>query len=162
MQIIFMHGSTLTNGKNMAWNTHLPCFCWVDLKFILAFYQYHSRSKIVSIYTVYKQLVFMALALVLTFFRKYCVWGFAWDRGLTSMQSFRACAAVFKVIYEQRERMFHRDIQTRENNVWKHERENMASQMNRDVTECFRLLIWIQFLTKHNVIRNSIQVILHA
>jgi hypothetical protein len=28
----------------------------------------------------------------------------------------------------------------------------MASQMNRDVTECF----------KHNVIRNSIQVILHA
>jgi hypothetical protein len=38
----------------------------------------------------------------------------------------------------------------------------MASQMNRDVTECFRLLIWIEFLTKHNVIRNSIQVILHA
>jgi hypothetical protein len=34
--------------------------------------------------------------------------------------------------------------------------------MNRDVTECFRLLIWIEFLTKHNVIRNSIQVILHA
>jgi hypothetical protein len=28
----------------------------------------------------------------------------------------------------------------------------MASQMNRDVTECFRLLIWIEFLTKHNVI----------
>jgi hypothetical protein len=24
----------------------------------------------------------------------------------------------------------------------------MASQMNRDVTECFRLLIWIEFLTK--------------
>jgi hypothetical protein len=35
----------------------------------------------------------------------------------------------------------------------------MASQMNRDLTECFRLLIWIEFLTKHNVIRNSIQVI---
>jgi hypothetical protein len=87
------------------------------------------------------------------------------------------------VIYEQRERVFHLDIQTRENNVWKHEREArvfsyivlecldipgrhelefMASQMNRDVTECFRLLIWIEFLTKHNVIRNSIQVILHA
>ena len=29
----------------------------------------------------------------------------------------------FEVIYEQRERVFHRDIQTRENNVWKHERE---------------------------------------
>jgi hypothetical protein len=58
--------------------------------------------------------------------------------------------------------VFHREIQTRENNVWKHERENMASQMNRDVTECFRLLIWIEFLTKHNVIRNSIQVILHT
>jgi hypothetical protein len=90
------------------------------------------------------------------------------------------------VIYEQRERVFHRDIQTLENNVWKHEREArvfsyivfecldisvrhelelfiwLASQMNRDVTECFRLLIWIEFLTKHNVIRNSIQVILHA
>jgi hypothetical protein len=38
----------------------------------------------------------------------------------------------------------------------------MASQMNRDVIECFSLLIWIEFLTKHNVIRNSIQVILHA
>ena len=38
----------------------------------------------------------------------------------------------------------------------------MASQMNRDVTECFRLLISIEFLTKHNVIKNSIQVILHA
>jgi hypothetical protein len=38
----------------------------------------------------------------------------------------------------------------------------MASQMNRGVTECFRLLISIEFLTKHNVIRNSIQVILHA
>jgi hypothetical protein len=34
------------------------------------------------------------------------------------------------VIYEQRERVFHRDIQKRENNV-----EN-----NRYVTECFRLL----------------------
>jgi hypothetical protein len=30
---------------------------------------------------------------------------------------------VFQVIYEQRERVFHRDIQTRQNNVWKHERE---------------------------------------
>jgi hypothetical protein len=38
----------------------------------------------------------------------------------------------------------------------------MASQMNRDVTECLRLLIWIEFLTKHNVIRNSIQVTLYA
>jgi hypothetical protein len=38
----------------------------------------------------------------------------------------------------------------------------MASQMNREVTECFRLLIRIEFLTKHNVVRNSIQVILHA
>ena len=28
-----------------------------------------------------------------------------------------------QVIFEQRERMFHRDIQTRENNVWKHESE---------------------------------------
>jgi hypothetical protein len=34
----------------------------------------------------------------------------------------------------------------------------MASQMNRDVTECFRLLIWIEFLTKHIVIRNSIEI----
>jgi hypothetical protein len=117
-----------------------------------------------------------------------------------------------ETILLQRERGFHRDIQSRENNVWKHEREArmfsyivfecldipvrhelelfiqcvpkkstlyrnypivirvlffgthcMASQMNRDVTECFRLLIWIEFLiTKHNVIRNSIQVILHA
>ena len=30
------------------------------------------------------------------------------------------------------------------------------SQMNRDVTGCFGLLIWIEFLTKHIVIRNSI------
>jgi hypothetical protein len=65
-------------------------------------------------------------------------------------------------------------MKTRENNVWKHEREArvfscfrvfgypgetlalvvyMASQMNRGVTECFRLLIWIEFLTKHNVIK---------
>jgi hypothetical protein len=44
----------------------------------------------------------------------------------------------FDVIYE-RERVFHRDIQTRENNV---RVVYMASQMNRDVTaECFRLLI---------------------
>ena len=48
--------------------------------------------------------------------------------------------------------MFHRDIQTRENNVhcfrvFGYPGETrarvvyMASQMNRDVTECFRLLI---------------------
>jgi hypothetical protein len=65
----------------------------------------------------------------------------------------------FEVIYEQRERVFHRDSQTRENNamyentsasVFTHcfrvieypgEVVYMASQMNRDVTECFRLLI---------------------
>ena len=29
--------------------------------------------------------------------------------------------AMLEVIYEQRERVFHRGIQTRENNVWKHE-----------------------------------------
>jgi hypothetical protein len=29
----------------------------------------------------------------------------------------------------------------------------ITSQMNRDVTECFRLLIWIEFLTKHNVMK---------
>jgi hypothetical protein len=62
--------------------------------------------------------------------------------------------------YEQQERVFHRDIQTRENNVWYI--VYMTSQMNRDVTECFRLLIWIELLTKHNVIKNSIQVILHT
>ena len=28
-----------------------------------------------------------------------------------------------EVTFEQRERVFHRDIQTRENNVWKHEAE---------------------------------------
>ena len=43
------------------------------------------------------------------------------------------------VIYEQRERVFHLDIgypgETRARVVY------MASQMNRDVTECFRLLI---------------------
>ena len=38
---------------------------------------------------------------------------------------------------------------------------HMASQMNRDVTECFRLLISIEFLTKHIVIRNSIEIQLH-
>jgi hypothetical protein len=61
----------------------------------------------------------------------------------------------FDVIYEQRERVFHRDIQTRENNVsmyhfmflFGYPGETrarvvyMASQMNRDVTECFRLLV---------------------
>jgi hypothetical protein len=51
-------------------------------------------------------------------------------------------------VYEQRERVFHRDIQTRENNVWV---VYMVSQMNRDVTECFRLLIWIEFLTNNNL-----------
>ena len=34
-----------------------------------------------------------------------------------------ASVTVKYVIYEQQERVFHRDIQTRENNVWKHERE---------------------------------------
>jgi hypothetical protein len=77
-------------------------------------------------------------------------------------------ALVVHILHEQRERVFHRDIQTRENNV--HENTSakrssvfmhsavfecsveypgetrarvvyMASQMNRDVTECFRLLI---------------------
>ena len=69
--------------------------------------------------------------------------------------------------FEQRERVFHRDIQTREKNgdvcfrvfgfhclgyplfssVWKYPGETlarvvyMASQMNRDVTACFGLLI---------------------
>ena len=91
---------------------------------------------------------------------------------------------VFEVIYEQRERVFHRDIQSpntrkqcmktraRSASVFIHcfrvlgypgetraRVVYMASQMNRDVTECFRLL---EFLTKHNVISNSIQVILHA
>ena len=69
------------------------------------------------------------------------------------------------VIYEQRERVFHRDI--REALVFSYIVFSCLDivfgyQMNRDVTECFRLLIWIEFLTKHNVIRNSIQVILHA
>jgi hypothetical protein len=31
----------------------------------------------------------------------------------------------YHVIYEQRERVFHRDIQTRENNVWKQEHESI-------------------------------------
>jgi hypothetical protein len=62
----------------------------------------------------------------------------------------------FDVIYEQRERVFHRDIQTRARSasvfihcflVFGYPCETrarvvyMASQMNRDVTECFRLLI---------------------
>ena len=50
-----------------------------------------------------------------------------------------AYSRVLDVIYEQRERVFHRDIQTRENNV-RARVVYMASQMNRDVTECFRLL----------------------
>jgi hypothetical protein len=55
------------------------------------------------------------------------------------------------VIYEQRERVFHRDIQTRTFihcfRVFGYPGETrarvvyMASQINRDVTECFRLLI---------------------
>ena len=53
----------------------------------------------------------------------------------------------FDVIYEQRERVFHRDIQTREN---KRNRMFSFADLNR-----IRV-------TKHNVIRNSIQVILHA
>ena len=86
----------------------------------------------------------------------------------------------FHVIYEQRERVFHRDIQTRENNgeYTSAKREcfchyfrvfgypggtlalivHMASQMNRDVTGCFGLLIRIEFLTKHIVIRNFIEI----
>ena len=78
----------------------------------------------------------------------------------------------FHVIYEQQERVFHRDIQTRENNgeyvsanVFVHYFRmfgypggtrarvvHMASQMNRDVTGCFGLLMGIEFLTKHIVI----------
>jgi hypothetical protein len=60
---------------------------------------------------------------------------------------------VLEVIYEQRERVFHWDIQTpgypntRCFRVFGYPGEtrarvvHMASQMNRDVTECFRLLI---------------------
>ena len=59
-----------------------------------------------------------------------------------------------------------RDIQTREIEfrVFEYPGETraravyMASQMNRDVAECFRLLIWIEFLTKHIAIRNSIEI----
>jgi hypothetical protein len=42
---------------------------------------------------------------------------------------------VFDVIYEQRERVFGYPGETQARVVY------MASQMNRDVTECFRLLI---------------------
>jgi hypothetical protein len=53
------------------------------------------------------------------------------------------------VIYEQRERVFHRDIQTRENNVRKHERE--ARVFSFIVFECLdvpvrhelELFIWL-------------------
>jgi hypothetical protein len=53
------------------------------------------------------------------------------------------------VIYEQRERVFHRDIQTRENNVGKHERE--ARVFSYIVFECLdiparhelELFIWL-------------------
>ena len=34
----------------------------------------------------------------------------------------------------------------------------MASQMNQDVTGCVFLLIWIEFLTNHIIIRNSIEI----
>ena len=58
-------------------------------------------------------------------------------------------ALVLDVIYEQRERVFHRDIQTRENNVWKHERE--ARVFSYIVFECLdipvryelELFIWL-------------------
>ena len=74
-------------------------------------------------------------------------------------------ACVFHVIYEQRERVFHQDTQTRENNIMVNTRArsgsvfvhyfrvfgypggtrarvvHMASQMNRDVTGCLGLLI---------------------
>jgi hypothetical protein len=57
--------------------------------------------------------------------------------------------AIFHVIYEQRERVFHRDIQTRENNVWKHEHE--ARVFSYIVFECLdipvrhelELFIWL-------------------
>ena len=66
----------------------------------------------------------------------------------------QSCKGKREVIYEQRERVFHRDIQTRENNgVFVHYFRvfvypggtrarvvHMASQMNRDVTGCFSLL----------------------
>ena len=76
---------------------------------------------------------------------------------------------MFYVIYQQRERVFHRDIQTRENNEARvfsyivfecldipvrHELESFIMFSFADLT--------IEFLTKHNVIRNYIQVILHA
>ena len=56
---------------------------------------------------------------------------------------------VWYVIYEQRERVFHRDIQTRENYVWKHERE--ARVFSYIVFECLdipvrhelELFIWL-------------------
>ena len=64
---------------------------------------------------------------------------------------------MLEVIYEQRERVFHWDIQTREmfsifhfplfSSVWMYPGETiarvvyMASQMNRDVTGCFGLPI---------------------
>jgi hypothetical protein len=55
----------------------------------------------------------------------------------------------YYVIYEQRERVFHRGIQTRENNVWKHERE--ARVFSYIVYECLdipvrhelELFIWL-------------------
>jgi hypothetical protein len=43
---------------------------------------------------------------------------------LAGLESLEIACRRFQVIYEQWERVFHRDIQTRENNVWKHEREH--------------------------------------
>jgi hypothetical protein len=60
-----------------------------------------------------------------------------------------ACNAMLKVIYEQRERVFHRDIQTRENNVWKHEREAWVfsyiafSCLDIPVRHELELFIWL-------------------
>ena len=78
-------------------------------------------------------------------------------------KTIKVCTGIFLVIYEQRERVFHRDIQTRENysntraksaSVFVHYFRvfgypggtrarvvHMASQMNRHVTGCFGLLI---------------------
>jgi hypothetical protein len=58
-------------------------------------------------------------------------------------------SVIFQVIYEQRERVFHRDIQTQENKVWKHERE--ARVLSYIVFECLdipvrhelELFIWL-------------------
>ena len=41
--------------------------------------------------------------------------------GHIAMSSVTSLTFKLQVIFEQRERVFHRDIQTRENNVWKQE-----------------------------------------